>query len=440
MKITIVGTGYVGLVSGAAFADLGNDVVCVDKNESIVDRLNAGEITIFEEGLEALVSRGRSSGKLTFAKNLDSAAGADILIIAVGTPAEAATGVTDLGLYFAAGEEIGARMGDQTVIVTKSTVPVGSNQELARRLEAQRGRPARVASAPEFLREGTAIQDFFNQDRIVIGSDDEDARALLRELHRPLLERGAALVETTLESSELIKCASNAFLGLKVAYANEIANLCEASGANIEAVARGMALDRRIGDWGLKVGPGVGGSCLPKDMRGLVAQGEAFDIELSVTKAAIAADVRRKNGLAARVATACGGSLEGKTVALLGVTYKPGTDDVRDSAAIVLVPALLALGAKVRVYDPQGKPKGSMALPKAGVSWAASAAACLEGADVGVVLTEWPEIEALDLDTVARQLASPTIVDFRNVFALDHAKQANLTYLSLGRPAVLAAG
>jgi UDPglucose 6-dehydrogenase len=436
MKITIVGTGYVGLVSGAAFADLDNDVVCVDNNESIVDRLNAGEITIFEDGLGPLVERGVSKGKLKFAKDLASAAFADLLIIAVGTPADAETGVTDLQAYFAAGEEIGAHMGDDTVVVTKSTVPLGSNRELARRLSEQRGMPVRVASVPEFLREGTAIEDFFKQDRIVIGAEDEDTKALLRELHRPLLDGGAQLVETTLESSELIKCASNAFLGLKVAFGNEIANLCEASGADIDAVARGMALDKRIGSWGLKVGPGVGGSCLPKDMRGLVAQGESFGVELSVTKAAIAADIERKDGLAGRVAAACGGDLAGKTVSLLGVTYKPGTDDVRDSAALILVPALLTMGAKVRIYDPEGQPKGRLALPQSGIAWAENAAECLRDADVAVVLTEWDEFEALDLKAASLQLTSRTIVDFRNVFELDGAQRAGLNYISLGRPTV----
>lgn len=438
MKITIVGTGYVGLVSGAAFAELGNDVVCVDNNESIVDRLNAGEITIFEKGLRPLVESGVSKGKLTFAKNLNSAASADLLIIAVGTPADAETGVTDLRAYFAAGEEIGAHMGDHTVVVTKSTVPLGSNRKLAKRLGEQRSKPVRVASVPEFLREGTAIEDFFAQDRIVIGAEDDDTRALLRKLHRPLLDGGAQLVETTLESSELIKCASNAFLGLKVAFGNEIANLCEESGADIDAVARGMALDKRIGAWGLKVGPGVGGSCLPKDMRGLVAQGDSFEVELSVTKAAIAADIERKDGLAERVAAACGGDLEGKTVSLLGVTYKPGTDDVRDSAALILVPALLEMGAKIQIYDPEGQPKGRLALPQAGISWATTSAECLQGGHVAVVLTEWDEFKELDLKAMAHQLTSGTIIDFRNLFEPDRAQGTGLTYVSLGRPTVRA--
>jgi UDPglucose 6-dehydrogenase len=433
VRVTILGTGYVGLVSGACFSDFGHVVTCVDKDAAKIGELNQGRIPIFEPGLEALVARNAREGRLFFtAEAAPAIRAADAVLIAVGTPSRRGDGLADVSYVMEAAHAIAAELRDFTVIVTKSTVPVGTGDEvdaLIRKLK-----PAAefaVVANPEFLREGAAIEDFKHPDRIVVGTEDERARRIMRELYRPLFINETPILFTGRRTAELIKYASNAFLATKITFINEIADLCERVGADVQEVARGMGLDRRIGGKFLHAGPGFGGSCLPKDTVALVATAERHGVPLSIVRTVIGANAARQDAITAKVIAACGGSVAGKTVAVLGLTFKPNTDDMRDAASLVVLPALAAKGARVRAYDPVGMEEARRLMP--GLKTAADPYACMGGADAVVILTEWEQFRALDLDRVKAALRSPVIVDLRNIYKPADLKAKGFTYISVGR-------
>lgn len=433
MKIAMIGTGYVGLVSGVCFADFGHDVVCVDKLPEKIAMLNRGEVPIYEPGLEAVIAHNIAAGRLSFSTDLTAAVrGADAVFIAVGTPTRNEDGHADLTFVMSAAEDIAAALDGYTVVVTKSTVPVGTNRKVAAVLRAARpDADFDVASNPEFLREGTAIEDFMKPDRVVVGLETDRARAVLGELYQPLYLRELPVIYTDLESAEMIKYASNAFLATKISFINEIAALCENVGANVEFVARGMGLDERIGDKFLRAGAGYGGSCFPKDTRALAQMGREHGATQSITETVISANESTKARMIEKIIALCG-EVAGATIALFGVTFKPETDDMREAPSLTIVPALLAAGARVRVVDPQGKKEGAALL--AGAEWASDPYVAAEGADCLVILTEWSLFRAMDLTRLARGMAHATMADLRNIYDRDAVLAAGfVAYTGVGR-------
>ena len=433
MKLAMIGTGYVGLVSGVCFSDFGHEVVCVDKQTQKIDMLKAGTVPIYEPGLEELLARNVAAGRLSFTTDLAEALqGADAVFIGVGTPTRRGDGHADLSYVYAAAQEIAGALDGYTVVVTKSTVPVGTNREVGRIIAATRPEAAfDVASNPEFLREGAAIEDFMRPDRVVVGVENERARAVMAEIYRPLSLRNAPVMYTGLESAEMIKYAANAFLATKITFINEIAALCEKVGADVQAVAEGMGRDGRIGPKFLHAGPGYGGSCFPKDTSALARIGQDHASPMRIVETVMAVNDAVKRRMVDKVLDLAGGSVNGKVVTVLGVTFKPNTDDMRDSPALTIVPALVGGGAEVRVVDPQGRREGAALLP--GVTWHDSPYAAAEGADALVVLTEWNEFRALDLARLARTMRRPAMADLRNVYTRKEAEDAGLIYAAVGR-------
>ncbi|WP_019995028.1 UDP-glucose dehydrogenase family protein [Aureimonas ureilytica] len=439
LKLAVIGTGYVGLVSGACLAEVGHRVVCVDRAASKIESLRAGQIPIYEPGLADLVRRNVEAGRLGFTTDVAEAlSGADLVMIAVGTPTRKLDGNADLQYVFAASRDIARALTHPAVIVTKSTVPAGTGREI-RRLIAQEN-PALdfdIASNPEFLREGNALSDFMRPDRIVVGTETPRALAALRALYRPFTDRGHELIATDITSAELIKYAANTFLATKVSFINEMADLCEKVGGNIADIARGMGSDRRIGRAFLQPGPGYGGSCFPKDTLAMVHLGEKALSPATIVEAVIAVNRARPHRMVAKVVAAAGGDVRGQVIALLGLTFKPETDDVRDSVALLVAEELAARGAIVRAYDPQGMAHARELLGDA-VAYAPSMDAALNGADLCVLATEWREFADRPLADYKRALRRPLIVDFRNMFAPADMARAGLGYVSIGRAGVAA--
>ncbi len=434
MRIAMIGTGYVGLVSGACFSEFGVDVVCVDKDEKKIARLKKGEIPIYEPGLDALVANNVKAGRLSFTTDLASAVpDADAVFIAVGTPSRRGDGHADLSYVFAAAEEIARAMKGYTVVVTKSTVPVGTGREVAKRIrKARQDADFDVVSNPEFLREGSAISDFMRPDRVVIGAESERSQAAMKELYRPLFLIETPIVFTSIETSELIKYAANTFLATKITFINEIAELCEKVGADVHDVARGIGLDGRIGRKFLHAGPGYGGSCFPKDTLALVRTAQEAGAPLRIIETVVDVNEKRKKSMADKIIVACGGDVKGKTIAMLGLTFKPNTDDMRDAPSLAIVPVLEAAGAKVRAFDPEGMHEAEKLLPN--VKYCKNAYEAMEGADALALVTEWNEFRALDLDRVKSLLKQPVLVDLRNVYRPGDMVAAGFKYVCIGRP------
>ncbi len=434
MNIAMIGTGYVGLVSGACFSEFGVNVTCVDKDETKIARLKRGEIPIYEPGLDQLVANNVKAGRLSFTTDLASALkGAKAVFIAVGTPSRRGDGHADLSYVFTAAEEIGRAMDGYTVVVTKSTVPVGTGRQVAKRIKAVRpDADFDVVSNPEFLREGSAINDFMRPDRVVIGADGDRAREVMKSLYRPLYLIETPIVFTSIETSELIKYAANTFLAAKITFINEIADLCERVGADVHDVARGIGLDGRIGRKFLHPGPGYGGSCFPKDTLALVKTAQDAGAPLKIIEAVVAVNDDRKKNMGKRIVAACGGNVKGKTIAILGLTFKPNTDDMRDAPSLSIVPVLQEAGAKVKAFDPEGMHEAKQLLP--GVEMCHDAYAAMQDADAVAIVTEWNEFRALDLDRMKSALRSPTVVDLRNIYAPNEMVAAGFDYSCIGRP------
>ncbi len=434
MRIAMIGTGYVGLVSGTCFSEFGIDVVCVDKDEAKIARLCEGRIPIYEPGLEDLVASNVKAGRLSFTTDLAQAMqGVDAVFIAVGTPSRRGDGHADLSYVYQAAREIAAQLSRYTVIVTKSTVPVGTGREVARIVrEARPDADFDVVSNPEFLREGSAINDFMRPDRVVIGAESDRAREVMRQLYRVLYLIETPIVWTTLETSELIKYAANTFLATKITFINEVADLCEKVGADVHDVARGIGLDGRIGKKFLHAGPGYGGSCFPKDTLALVRTARDYESPLKIVEQVVAINDERKRRMADKIVAACGGSVAGKRIAVLGLTFKPNTDDMRDSPSLDIVPALQKAGATVSAFDPEGIEEAKKSLSD--VAWAEDAYSAMEGADAVAILTEWNEFRALDPDRMKRVLKAPVVVDLRNIYNPKDMIDAGFTYVCIGRP------
>ena len=433
MRITMVGTGYVGLVSGACFADFGHQVVCVDKNADKIAALQRGEIPIFEPDLDRLVETNARAGRLSFTTDLaEPVRNSDAVFIAVGTPSRRGDGHADLSYVYAAAREIAANLTDFTVVITKSTVPVGTGDEVERLIrETNAKADFAVASNPEFLREGAAIRDFKHPDRIVVGTDDERARKVIAEIYRPLYLNQAPVMFTGRRTAELIKYAANAFLATKITFINEIADLAEKVGADVQEIARGIGLDNRIGSKFLHAGPGFGGSCFPKDTRALIKTAQDHEAPIRIVEAVLAVNENRKRAMARKVASVFGGSLRGKTIALLGLTFKPNTDDMRESPSIPLITALQDLGATIKAYDPEGMEQARSELTD--VTYCDGPYSCAEGADALVIVTEWEQFRALDLPRLKREMACPVIVDLRNIYRPDEVVGHGFRYESIGR-------
>ena len=434
MSIAMIGTGYVGLVTGACFSEFGVNVTCVDKDESKIARLMRGEMPIFEPGLDTLVANNVKAGRLRFTTDLKAAVkDARAVFIAVGTPSRRGDGHADLSYVFAAAEEIGRAINGYTVVVTKSTVPVGTGRQVAERIRKVRpDADFDVVSNPEFLREGAAINDFMRPDRVVIGAETDRAREVMKGLYRPLFLIETPIVFTSIETSELIKYAANTFLAAKITFINEIADLCEKVGADVHDVARGIGLDGRIGRKFLHPGPGYGGSCFPKDTLALVRTAQEAGAPLKIIETVVAVNDARKKAMAAKIIDSCGGSVKGKTIGVLGLTFKPNTDDMRDAASLEILPALQAAGAKVQAFDPEGMHEAKAMLPD--VAMCDDAYAAMKGADALVILTEWNEFRALDLDRAKKLLKRPVIVDLRNIYAPKEMVAAGFEYTGVGRP------
>ncbi len=435
MKIAIIGTGYVGLVSGVCFSDFGHDVVCVDKVPEKIAMLERGEVPIYEPGLDAVLERNVAAGRLTFTTDLATAVtGADAVFIAVGTPTRWGDGHADLSYVMAAAEDIAHALTDYAVVVTKSTVPVGTNCKVAETIRAANPQAIfDVASNPEFLREGAAIEDFMKPDRVVVGVESERAQSVMGEVYRPLYLRDFPVVYTDLETAEMIKYAANAFLATKISFINDIAALCERVGADVKTVARGMGLDGRIANKFLHTRPGYGGSCFPKDTSALTMIGQEHGVPQRIVESAVMVNDTTKRRMIDQVVDLCDGSVNGKTIAVLGVTFKPETDDVRDAPSLTIVPALVGGGAKVRVVDPQGRKEGAALLP--GVDWLEDPYAACDGADAIVILTdEWNAFRALDLAQLASGMTAPAMADLRNIYNKDAAQSAGFkNYVGVGR-------
>jgi UDPglucose 6-dehydrogenase len=437
MRITMIGSGYVGLVSGACFSDFGHDVICVDKDESKIAALEAGKMPIFEPGLDTLVASNVAAGRLRFTTDLKAAvAGADAVFIAVGTPSRRGDGHADLSYVFAATREIAEAIDGPVVVVTKSTVPVGTGDKVEEILTELAGDfPIAVVSNPEFLREGAAIGDFKRPDRIVIGTEDARAQQVMRDVYRPLYLNESPILFTGRRTSELIKYAANAFLATKITFINEIADLCEAVGANVKDVARGIGLDNRIGSKFLHAGPGYGGSCFPKDTLALLKTAEDYETPVRIVEAVVQVNDTRKRAMGRKVIAALGGadgtSVRGKTVAVLGLTFKPNTDDMRDAPSLAIVQSLLDAGVQVRAHDPEGMEVAKAMMPE--ITYCTDAYAAAAGADAVVIVTEWDIYRALDLKRLAATMAAPVMVDLRNVYPPSDAERAGFAYSSIGR-------
>jgi len=434
MKITMIGSGYVGLVSGVCFADFGHDVVCVDKDEGKIEALRKGVMPIYEPGLEQLVAENVRAGRLSFSTDVEaSVADSDVVFIAVGTPSRRGDGHADLSYVYAAAGEIATHVKGFTVIVTKSTVPVGTGDEVERIVrETNPQADVAVVSNPEFLREGAAIEDFKRPDRIVIGLNDDRARDVMTEVYRPLYLNQAPLLFTARRTSELIKYAANAFLAMKITFINEIADLCERVGANVQEVSRGIGLDGRIGAKFLHAGPGYGGSCFPKDTLALAKTAQDHDSPLRLIETTISINDNRKRAMGRKVIAAVGGEVRGKKIAVLGLTFKPNTDDMRDSPAISIIQTLQDGGAEVVGYDPEGMENAASVID--GIAFAKDAYTAADGADALVIVTEWNQFRALDLERLKKTMASPVLVDLRNIYRRDEIVRHGFEYTSIGRP------
>jgi len=437
MRIGMVGTGYVGLVSGTCFAEFGTEVVCVDKDASKIEKLKNGEIPIYEPGLDDLVEKQVTAGRLHFTTDLKEALkGADAVFIAVGTPARSDDGQADMSYVYAAAKEIAENMDGYTLIVTKSTVPVGTAREVARIVrETNPDADFDVCSNPEFLREGAAINDFMRPDRVVIGTDSERATQIMRELYRPLYINETPMLVTSPETSEIIKYASNAFLATKITFINEVANLCEQTGANVQEVARGIGLDGRIGSKFLHAGPGFGGSCFPKDTLALTQIGQKFGAPQNIVETVVWVNAERQRSMANRIIEACGGDVEGMKIAVLGVSFKPNTDDVREAPSLVIIPLLQEEGAKVAAYDPAAMEEAAHHLED--VQWCKDSYEAAQDADALVILTEWNEFRGLNLDRLQEIMKAKRLIDLRNIYKVPEMKARGFHYVSVGRPDVL---
>ncbi len=436
MRVAVIGAGYVGLVSGACFSEFGVNVVCVDKDADRISRLEKGQIPIFEPGLEQVVDANRRADRLSFTHDLQAAvAGADAVFIAVGTPSRRGDGHADLSYVFGAAEEIAQALTDYTVIITKSTVPVGTGRRVAEIV--RKARPEAqfdVVSNPEFLREGSAIQDFMRPDRVIIGCESERAAAVMRELYRPLYLIEVPMIFTGLETAELIKYAANSFLATKISFINEMADLCERVGADVQDVARGIGLDGRIGRKFLHAGPGYGGSCFPKDCLALTRTAAEHGVPARIVEMAAQVNDSRKSAMAARIIRHCGGSVADKTIAILGLAFKPNTDDMRDSPSLAIIPRLREAGATIRAFDPESMTEAKKLLT--GITYCGNAYEAMDGADALVILTEWNEFRALDLGRVKSLLRSPTVIDLRNIYRPADMAQRGFYYFSIGRRSV----
>ncbi len=433
MRVTMIGTGYVGLVSGACFADFGHTVTCVDKDAGKIARLQKGEIPIFEPGLDELVKDNVEQGRLFFTTDPSAAIReADAVFIAVGTPSRRGDGHADLSYVYAAAEEIAGLMNGYTVVVTKSTVPVGTGDEVEAIIKKARAdADFAVVSNPEFLREGAAINDFKRPDRVVVGTDDERARDVMKQLYRPLSLNETPMVFTSRRTSELIKYAGNGFLAMKITFINEIADLCEAVGANVQEVAKGIGLDNRIGRKFLNAGPGYGGSCFPKDTLALMKTARDSGAPIELIETTVRVNTARKQKMAQKIIAALDGNVAGKTIAVLGLTFKPNTDDMRDAPALDIVPTLQAEGAKVRAFDPEGMNEAKHMLKD--VQFASGPYDCVQGADAVVMITEWDQFRALDFGRLKDALKSPVVIDLRNIYRPEEMKAHGFTYVSVGR-------
>ena len=438
MRVTMIGTGYVGLVSGVCFADFGHDVICVDKDPAKIDMLNNGGIPIYEPGLAELATKNVKAKHLTFTTKTESAVkNADAVFIAVGTPSRRGDGHADLSYVYAAAEEIAGFMDGYTVIVTKSTVPVGTGDEVEAiicktRPDLKPGKDFDVVSNPEFLREGAAISDFKRPDRVIVGTDSEAARTVMRSLYRPLFINETPIVFTDRRTSELIKYAGNAFLATKITFINEMADLCEKLGANVQEVSRGIGLDGRIGKKFLHAGPGYGGSCFPKDTLAVVRTAQEAGTPLKIIEAVVAINDARKEKMADKVIEGVGGDVKDKTIAVLGLAFKPNTDDMRESPAIAIINKLVAKGANIRAYDPEAMDEAKNQLPD--ITYCSNSYDCIDGADALVIITEWDQFRALDFDRVKSLMVNPVLVDLRNIYNPVRMAEQGFTYISVGRP------
>jgi UDPglucose 6-dehydrogenase len=434
MKIAIVGSGYVGLVTGVCLADFGHEVICIDKDQRKIEALERGEIPIYEPGLSDLVKSNVAAGRLSFTTSLASAVpSAEVVFVAVGTPSRRGDGHADLTYVYAVAREVAASVSGFTVVVTKSTVPVGTGDEVAHIIaSANPDADVAVVSNPEFLREGAAIDDFKRPDRIVIGIEDERARSVMTEVYRPLYLNQAPLMFTNRRTAELIKYAANAFLAMKITFINEVADLCEAAGANVQEVARGIGLDNRIGSKFLHAGPGYGGSCFPKDTLALVKIGQDFGSPMRLVETTVSINDQRKRAMSRKVIAACGGDVRGKTIGVLGLTFKPNTDDMREAPSIDIIQGLLDRGARVVAYDPQGMHAAQDLMPN--IEYGSNAYDVAADADALVLVTEWNEFRSLDLDRLREAMKSPVFVDLRNVYRRDEVTKHGFEYSSVGRP------
>ena len=436
MRVAMIGAGYVGLVSAACFSEFGHAVTCADAAPERVAALRAGRVPIYEPGLEALVAANTAAGRLSFSEDVaDAVAAADVVMLAVGTPSRHGDGHADLSFVFEAARQVADALDGYTVVATKSTVPVGTGREIARIVRERRPDAAfDVVSNPEFLREGSAIGDFMRPDRVVVGVDSERAREVMRALYRPLFLIETPVLFTTLETAELVKYAANCFLATKITFINEIADLCERLGADVQDVAKGIGLDGRIGRYFLHAGPGFGGSCFPKDTAAFVRIAEEAGAASEIVEAVLRRNTARKAAMVDKIVQACGGSVAGTTITVLGVTFKPNTDDVRESPSLVILPGLIEQGAKVRAFDPAGMEEARALLD--GVVWCDDSYDAMTDADVLVILTEWNEFRALDLERAKGLLRTPLMVDLRNVYEPSEVAGAGIRYVSIGRPAV----
>ena len=434
MNVVMIGTGYVGLVSGAGFSEFGIDVICVDKDQDKIESLIRGEMPFFEPGLEDLVATSVKAGRLTFTTDFTAAvAGADAVFIAVGTPSRRGDGYADLSFVYGAAEEIAAALDGYTVVVNKSTVPVGTGDEVERIISKTRADAEfDVVSNPEFLREGSAINDFMRPDRVVLGTDSARARDLMAQVYRPLYLIETTILFTSRRTAELIKYAANTFLATKITFINEVADLCEVVGADVQDVAKGIGLDGRIGAKFLHAGPGYGGSCFPKDTLALIRTARDAGSPLRIIETVVGINDARKESMAGRVVDACAGEVKGKTIAVLGLTFKPNTDDMRDAISLVILPDLLGRGAAVRAFDPEGMEEAKELLD--GVAWCENPYDAAEGADALVIVTEWNEFRALDLSRIKSLMKTPVMVDLRNIYNPDEMAQAGFHYTCIGRP------
>lgn len=433
MRVAMIGTGYVGLVSGVCFSEFGVDVSCVDKDQNKIDCLNKGEVPIYEPGLEDLLAKNVNAGRLSFSTNVaDAVKNADAVFIAVGTPSRRGDGHADLSYVYAAAEEIAVAMDGYTVVITKSTVPVGTGNEVENIIKKTRlDADFNVVSNPEFLREGSAINDFMRPDRVVIGTSSEKAQDVMRQLYRPLFLIETPILFTTRKSAELTKYAANAFLATKISFINEIADLCESVGANVQDIAKGIGLDGRIGSKFLHAGPGYGGSCFPKDTLALVRTAQDAGSPLRLVETVADYNNQRKQRMADKIVAACGGSVKGKAIAILGLAFKPNTDDMRDSPSLDIIPVLQKAGASVRVYDPEAMTEAKNLIDD--VEWCENAYDTMKDADAVAIVTEWNEFRALDLERVKSLLKTPILVDLRNIYNPDEMAAAGFHYTSIGR-------